>query len=425
MGTTLLDWAENQKNPILKESSWLLDYRAKAEASFKKTGLPHQKMESWKYINVRSIFEKEYIFDNSTESDLDHFLKEVDQTQQRLVFVEGILKEDLSLVREKNEIHISSLDSLTCEKTQKKVLQSLETESNPLAFLNASRFEKAYVVQFVKESELKEPLHVYYLSSLKTTASFIKTCFIFEQNSKVKIVTHFVGVENQESLVNEFCEIYLERNAKVDWVNIQKLNSGNKLFSAFRASLDEWSELKRLSFSNQGDIIRNDESIRMLGKESYCILKGLAFLRGQSQVFNEVSVHHHAGNCRSEQIYKNILADSSKAEFNSLAYVYRNAQKSDSMQLNKNLLLSDDARVYSRPKLMIYADDVVANHGSANGQLDKKELFYLLSRGFSKKLARYVLTLGFAKDILESIQIDSLRLELEDLVRSKLEEMSN
>ncbi len=111
MGTTLLDWAENQKNPILKESSWLLDYRAKAEASFKKTGLPHQKMESWKYINVRSIFEKEYIFDNSTESDLDHFLKEVDQTQQRLVFVEGILKEDLSLVREKNEIHIRSVSS--------------------------------------------------------------------------------------------------------------------------------------------------------------------------------------------------------------------------------------------------------------------------------------------------------------------------
>jgi len=122
-------------------------------------------------------------------------------------------------------------------------------------------------------------------------------------------------------------------------------------------------------------------------------------------------------------VYKNILGGAAQAEFNSLVHVFRGANKSDSQQLDRNLLLSDKARAYSRPQLKIDADDVKANHGAATGQLEQNELFYLRSRGLDKDYARFILTYGFAREILDKIEPVSLREKLEGFASKAIQDM--
>ena len=150
---------------------------------------------------------------------------------------------------------------------------------------------------------------------------------------------------------------------------------------------------------------------------------GLSILRGQSHVSQIFNVRHQNSHCRTRQLYKNILGDRAQAEFNSLVHVFTGTKGSDSDQLNRNLIVSDSARAFSRPQLKIDADDVAATHGSATGQLDERELFYLRSRGLEKTLARYVLTYGFAEEILKKIKSDSMRWQLELWVRKEIEAM--
>ncbi len=189
--------------------------------------------------------------------------------------------------------------------------------------------------------------------------------------------------------------------------------------------METGSRLEIVGTATGGSIIRNDIHVDLDGAEAFCPLAGLAALAGKSQAFQHVSVNHRFLNCTSRQIYKNILAGDSVAEFNSLVHVWRCAQKSDSEQLDKNLLLSENARVYSRPQLRIDNDDVRASHGAATGRLEKDELFYLQSRGFPKELARFLLIYGFAKEVLEKIRPEELRRQLEPQWETQVREIVN
>ena len=144
-------------------------------------------------------------------------------------------------------------------------------------------------------------------------------------------------------------------------------------------------------------------------------------LGGTSQVFQHVTVNHRVPNNTSRQYFKNILSGDSAAEFTSLVHVWRGAVKSDSEQLDRNLLLSDTARVWSRPQLRIDADDVKANHGAATGQLQENELFYLQSRGLNKKSAKMILTSGFADELLNRIQPEWLRGHVQAPIREQIQ----
>jgi Fe-S cluster assembly protein SufD len=209
--------------------------------------------------------------------------------------------------------------------------------------------------------------------------------------------------------MNTVVEFVLAPNSSVTCSFHQNSKEQAVQFLNVRAQLQEGSRLDLTGITTGGSMTRNDIHVDLDGAEAFCSLAGLSILEQRSQAFQHVTVNHRYLNCTSRQVYKNILAGESVAEFNSMVHVWRCAKKSDSEQLDKNLLLSDTARVYSRPQLKIDNDDVRASHGAATGQMEKEELFYLQSRGIPKDQARYLLIYGFAQEVLQKVQPETVR----------------
>lgn len=218
-------------------------------------------------------------------------------------------------------------------------------------------------------------------------------------------------------------ETRLEPGACVSFYRIKRGGAGVDT-STHRFYLKRHGDLEFFEFTEGGDITRSDCEVHFEEEHGFCSLKGLSVLDGKSQVFNRIQVFHKTPHCISRQFYKNVLAGKSKSEFNSLVQVAKGAVKSDSRQLNNNILLSDEAQASTRPKLKIDTDDVACTHGATVGQLEKEELFYLRSRGLSKEYARFLLTYGFAEEVLEGVEPAILKEELETLVKTELQKVS-
>lgn len=221
-----------------------------------------------------------------------------------------------------------------------------------------------------------------------------------------------------------FLEIFLAAGACVNLTVLQRVPAGREAAFTGRFYLKRHADLEVLTFAAGGaGTARNDQEIFFEEEHGFCSLKGLSVLENTSQIFHRVWVHHQAPHCTSRQFFKNILADKSQSDLDSLVYVHRDAQKSDSRQLNRNLLLSDDAQAHTRPQLKIDTDDVSCTHGASVGQLQNEELFYLQSRGLSDREARYLLTYGFAKEVLEDLKDTALRGDLERVLAGQIQEL--
>jgi Fe-S cluster assembly protein SufD len=188
-----------------------------------------------------------------------------------------------------------------------------------------------------------------------------------------------------------------------------------------RFFLKKHSSLNALSFAQGGDSYQQESIVSFEDEHGFASLKGLNVLSGKSRIIQRATANHLKPHCASRQFYKNILSDDAKSEFDSLVFVDKNAVKSDSRQLNKNLLLSDKAQADTRPQLRIDNDDVSCNHGATVGQMEKDELFYLRSRGLKEEFARFILTYGFAEEILEELKPDYLREQLDRIVKDEIQ----
>lgn len=405
----------------------LTGLRAQALARFKELGLPTRKTESWKYVNLLPSLERKYA--DAAPANVDAVdlgeLANADKNAIRIVFVDGRFIASLSTALQFDDITVEKLEShlQSSDAVESRMGLELKSETNPFALLNTASFKEGTFIKIHKNVKVEKPIHIYYVNQDPQAVFATRTWLVVEENAEVDIMCSYLSGKDGHAFSNDLCEIELRQNARVNWVNVQNMDGASTFISSTRVYLDKDAHFERVGFSSGGNIIRNDERCELLGENAFCSLNGLSILGGDSQVFNKAIANHRSPRCISRQFYKNILADSSKAEFNSLSHVFKDAQKSDSSQLNKNLLLSDKAEAFSRPKLMIYADDVTASHGSATGRAEDSELFYLRSRGLEPDFAQYLLAFGFAEEILEQIKIKSVREQLEDYVRGELKEM--
>jgi Fe-S cluster assembly protein SufD len=170
-----------------------------------------------------------------------------------------------------------------------------------------------------------------------------------------------------------------------------------------------------------GALVRNDVNV-VLSEGTEATLNGLYIVNGAQHIDNHTSIDHAKPHGTSHELYKGILDDQSRAVFNGRIIVRQDAQKTDSKQTNKNLVLSDDAVIDTKPELQIWADDVRCTHGATIGQLDAESLFYLQSRGIGKRQARSLLTYAFAQDIVDRIRIPALKDSLEQILFEKFHE---
>ncbi len=238
-------------------------------------------------------------------------------------------------------------------------------------------------------------------------------------NKQIKLAK---GQTLQTSLENEGVEAWIGEDAELLVTQIQK-DGSIALLNHFH--LEKNAKLTLVSFSSGGTNAQNEHVVEFNGEGAEADLKGLSLLKGKSRVSHKARVEHSTPRCTSRQIFKNILLDESRSDFESLVHVHKDAVKSDSKQLNKNLLLSSGAHADAKPELQIENDDVSCAHGATVGQIDERELFYLKSRGLSEDQAKSLLVYGFADEILQQIKDRTVRSQLEALVREGMRDALN
>ncbi len=242
-----------------------------------------------------------------------------------------------------------------------------------------------------------------------------KTRIVLPENARQAIVLREPVTE---------LEIELGPNAFLQVTDTRGAAKGARANAVSHATLAEGSRLEFIGVACGEGVMEHRFEVDLKGKDASVSLKALSVLGGESEMRNNTVVHHSAPGTVSRQVYKDILSGKAQSGYSGLVHVHRGADKSDSNQLNRNLLLSDDASAHSEPQLKIDADDVKCTHGSSTGQLPDEEVFYLRSRGLDQAAARSLLIYGFAEEILQEIPAGDVRNELEALVRSGLKEVT-
>jgi Fe-S cluster assembly protein SufD len=243
---------------------------------------------------------------------------------------------------------------------------------------------------------------------------------VAEENSSATLIETFVSTSDQQYFTNSVAEIVLREGARLEHYRMQRESNEAFHTSITSAELGRSSSYDTTSINLGGRLSRHDISVVLDHEGAECWVDGLYLVGTDQHTDTHSVIDHQQPHCNSHQLYKGILDGNGRAVFNGKIYVREGAQKTDAMQTNKNLLLSPQARVDTKPQLEIYADDVKCAHGAAVGQIDQEELFYLETRGINPELGRSLLTYGFAEEVIGKIKIDSIRAQLDEIVLRQL-----
>lgn len=289
-------------------------------------------------------------------------------------------------------------------------------ERNGFTALNLA-FAEFICIRIAKDTNVEKPIEISFAAG-ENTAIFPHVLIVAEAGSKATIVETYAAPGT--SFTNAVVRIIVEDNANLTHYRVQK-----DAAEAFNVGLTE-VKLGRGSIYNAtninlgGDISRHDIDLKFSAEGGEAFVDGLYMINGGQHSDTHSVIDHTVPNCVSHQTYKGVLNDKSRGVFNGKVFVRENASGTDARQSNKNLLLSNNARVDTKPQLEIFNDDVKCSHGATVGQLEEEELFYLLTRGLNEELARNLLTYGFAEEIINKIAIESIKKELDEAVLNRL-----
>lgn len=405
---------------------------ANAFESFGKLGIPTSKHEEWKYTRVGSLFNKDYQLvtpgtsvEFSTE-ELDTLRLPGHETANELVFINGQYSASLSIVRDDN-LTVMPLKEAAGNEYAEKVSTHLGNSAkyvrDGIYELNTSFLQGGIFVIVKAGKVIEQPVHIYHITDSRTAnilaqpRSLIYVC----ERAQVMFAETYITVGKSESFTNQVAEVIVEKEANVEYYKIQSDTAQANQVSTTHFRQIGKSIVHTVTVSLSGGMVRNNLSIALEAERSEASLHGLYFLKGNSHCDNHTVVDNVTPNCLSNELYKGVIDDSATAVFNGKIFVRQPAQKTNAYQSNKNLLLSPDASVNTKPQLEIFADDVKCSHGCTVGQLDEDSMFYLRSRGISEPVAKSLLIHAFAKDILEHIKPEALRNYIDQLISERLE----
>ena len=409
---------------------WLELVRTGAIDRFEQLGFPTVHEEEWKYTNLAALakesFQPVVAREEATISDVARFAYP-ETKNAHLVVVNGFGREDLSTRTGLDEIVAIDLLSAVADARYNKIARkylarNANYHDNGVKALNTAFFQSGVFLWIPKNVKLETPLQITFVSdsSLTKSASFPRLLIVAEENSSATLVESFVSSGDGSHFTNAIAEIVLKDGARFEHYRLQNENRNVYHVATTAAELGRASSYDVTSINFGAQLARHDISVVMDHEGAECWVDGL-YVAGANQHTDTHSViDHKQPHCNSHQLYKGILDGNAHAVFNGKIFVREGAQKTDAMQTNKNLLLSAQARVDTKPQLEIYADDVKCAHGAAVGQIDEEELFYLQTRGMNSELARSLLTYGFAEEVIGKIKIDSIRSHLDDAVLTHL-----
>jgi len=369
---------------------WLEELRQTAFARFAEVGFPTTHDEEWRFTNVASIA----------------------RTQFRHVHP---------------SFHVSGgalpagVRVGTNEDLRAHLAKYAAVDGNPFVALNTAFLDAVAVFRIGRGAVVERPLELVFHAEPGADAAAIhpRVLILAGENSQCAIVEKYTG--SGRYFTNAVTEIVAADGAIVDHYKIQQESLEAFHVATLAAQLGRSSNFTSHSISLGGALVRNDVNV-VLSEGTEATINGLYIVNGTQHIDNHTSIDHVKPHGTSHELYKGILDDQARAVFNGRIIVRQDAQKTDSKQTNKNLVLSDDAVIDTKPELQIWANDVRCTHGATIGQLDAESLFYLQSRGIGKQQARALLTYAFAQDIVDRIKVPSLRDSLERVLFEKFHE---
>jgi Fe-S cluster assembly protein SufD len=394
-------------------------------------GLPTLRDEDWRFTNVAPIAKLPFkpAFDPGdgvTEAELEKFAF-AKLPGARLVFVNGHFAAKFSALNNLPPgVKAGSLaaalisDAAFLEKHLGRYAQSAD---NGFSALNQAFFLDGGFIHVPAGKAVEEPIQLVYISTAKQNGATFhpRNLVIAEANSKVTILESYVSLGGANYFTNAVTELFAGDNARLEFVKFQDEAADAFHMAAFHGEFGRASNVNVHSFALGAKLSRNNIRTKLAGEGLECVLNGLYLTRGEQLADHHMIVEHAQPHCASHEYFNGILDDKSKGVFHGRIYVHPVAQKTDAKQTNKNLLLSDDATADTKPQLEIYADDVKCTHGATIGQLNEESIFYLRTRGIGPETARRMLIHAFAGEIIERIQHEPAREELDKLVWERLE----
>ncbi|MGH2575429.1 MAG: Fe-S cluster assembly protein SufD, partial [Ignavibacteria bacterium] len=274
---------------------------------------------------------------------------------------------------------------------------------------------------------VEEPIFLLFLSGSneKLLINQPRNIIVAEENSQVKIIEYYSGISDNIYFTNVVNEVVIGENSVVDLYKIQNENLNSFHISKTQVELNANSSFTSSLISFGGALVRNDLNSVLNGEGCECNYNGLFIVNGGQHIDNHTLMDHAKPHCQSNELYKGILGGKSRGVFNGKVIVRKNAQKTNAYQSNKNIILSNEALMNTKPQLEIFADDVKCSHGATVGQLDDDSVFYLRSRGIDEKNARSMLISAFASDVIDLIKLEPLREEMNKIISKQLNEMEH
>ncbi|MDR0385202.1 MAG: Fe-S cluster assembly protein SufD [Prevotellaceae bacterium] len=380
--------------------------RDKAFDEIKNSGFPDLKQEKYKYSPLSNIFGGEYLPVNPYEwkKPEDSVFTGLDDTI-KVYTVNGVCVTN-EIKSESGFVYGSLvLASREYEEIVEKYYSRLTDSTDLPAMLNIATALSGVFVAVNPGVETTRPLMIINIvDSDLGIFSQQHNLFVFGENSVAEIIEYNIGVSDANTLTCNLSETVIKQNAQVDFVRVHDKGLLSKHISSDYSNQYSGSSFNCSNIVAGGGLVRQNTEIHLLEKQCYSNLYGLVVADGNQHVDNYTLIDHSVPECQSNELYKSILDDKAVNIFNGRILVRPDARKTVAFQSNKNILLNTGAKIYTKPQLEIYTDDVKCSHGATVGHLDKDALFYMQSRGIDKSTAQLLLMSGFANEVLDRIK---------------------
>ncbi len=424
----MTSWSESfDALPAAGVPPWLATLRHSALDRFHELGFPTTRNEDWHFTSVTPIAERTFkpVVPKAGASSLSpndvSALVLGDPAWHRLVFVNGRFEPSLSAFAAlPAEVRVFTLVEALREAPEllaEHLGKLAGYQEHTFTALNTALLQDGVVIHVPRGIVVDEPIHIVHIADAQAEGGAIhpRLLAVVEALAQVTIVESYAGVGNPAYFTNAVAELDVGNAARVSHYKIQRESTEAFHVATAQVTQGRDSVYHAFSFASGAALSRTNIYTKLAGEGAETRLNGLYMIDGSQHADHQTFVEHLAPACASRELYKGVLDGGSHGVFNGKVYVHPVAQKTDGKQTNHALLLSDQARVDTKPQLEIFADDVKCTHGATVGRLDQASLFYMKSRGIGAEHARALLTYAFAAEVLETIELDALREGLEGL----------
>ena len=431
MAGVVSDAASERWNRLAAEAAaaadgpaWLRTLRTEAAGHFADHGLPHGKLEEWRYTSVKPLTARPFAPAARGAATIERAELEALSFPvwacSLYVFVDGFFAPELSAPKAlSGQVRVESLADAPHESLGALV----DTKLHPLAALQTACFRDGAQLAIPAGVRVEQPIHIVFVATGadgSPAASFPRLLALAGAGSHARVIVDHVSLGLGAHWTNAVVEASIEENAELELALVQREQREVLHSSLLAARLARDARLHAHTLTLGGAWVRNDLAVRLEEPGAECHLNGLFLGTGERLVDNHSTVDHAAPHCSSHQLYKGVLDDSARGVFRGRVIVRPDAQKTDAQQSNPNLLIGEGAEIDTKPQLEIFADDVKCSHGSTIGRLDDEALFYLRARGLDEAHARRVLTRAFAAEVLDRVGEPALAESLGTLLQERL-----